>query len=669
MDNLIGKQLGDFTVLEHIGQGGMATVYRAEQLSMKRDIALKVISVIETDEQADFSRRFEKEAAMIASLEHACILPVHNYGIQGNWAYMAMRYLRGGSLKETLREGRLPLHRVLDLFQQIASGLAYAHSKGIIHRDLKLANIMLDEDGNAYLTDFGLAKMVKGDGDSTQSGSIMGTITNMAPEQLRGEAIDHRADIYSLGIVLYEMAVGETPFSHDKHTDLITLIYQHLEDEPAPPSDYDINIPPELEQCIMTAIEKRPDQRFESVADMLKSLESLMGTSSTTVSKLPSVDQSLLDRARTTDSIIKSKTSERGSERDPVFVISIAIILVIILLFGLSLAGDTLTRNAQSTPIPKHTVLAGISATGNELVPTIKQIETAKAKLGDDGFVAIIACNLSSEYHATLNREMGTFLSSNDLAQRVYNSDNEAYDQIPILEQAMAEGAEGIILCPLDYSVLDSPLQTVEEKGLPFVSISREDYLYGGVQLSSDDDNYTMGFTVGEFAGELIRDELDGEAKIVILDFPDMSVIVERADGLEEGVLSIAPDVEIVGRYPGAFSDNGQKSIEGLLDDGIEFDVILSINDAGSYGAIDALEDAGIAFDEVLIVSIDAERQAVDYMREGRFIRGSLSVGRQETAQAASNIMVQMLAGAEVPESIPVESGDMITPDSLLETD
>lgn len=669
MDNLIGKQLGDFTVIEHIGQGGMATVYRAGQPSMKRDIALKVISILKTDEHDDFFRRFEREAAMIASLEHARILPVHNYGIEGNWAYMAMRYLRGGSLKEMLRGGRLPLPRVLELFEQIASGLAYAHSKGIIHRDLKPANIMLDEHGNAYLTDFGLAKMVKGDGDSTQSGNIMGTITNMAPEQLRGESIDHRVDIYSLGIILYEMAVGETPFGHDKHADLITLIYQHLEDEPAPPSRYDPSIPPELEQAILKAIEKSPNQRFDSVSDMLLSLESLLGTTSISASNLPSVDQSLLDRARTTDSMIRAKTPGKSRKNAPLFIAFVAIILVIMLLFGLPLAGDIIARNAQPTPIPKHTVLVGVSATGSEIIPTIKQIETAQAKLGDEGFVAIIACNLNSEYHATLNREMGTYLLNYGLDRRVYNSANETYDQIPILEQAMAEGAEGIILCPLDYSLLDSPLQTIEEKRLPFVLISREENLYGGVQLSSDSDNYSMGFTVGEFGGQLIRDELEGEARVVILDFPDMPIIIERADGLEEGVLSVAPDVEIVGRYLGAISDNGQESIENLLEDGIQFDVILSINDAGSYGAIDALEEAGIAVDEVMIISIDAERKAVDYMREGRFFRGSLSVGRQETARAATDIMVRMLAGVEVPESIPVESGSVITPDSLSETD
>lgn len=668
MDNLIGTQLGEFTIREHIGRGGMATVYRAEQGSMKRDVALKVISVTETNEHDDFFRRFEKEAAMIASLEHARILPVHNYGIEGNWAYMAMRYLRGGSLKEVMKKERLPLQRTLELFEQIASALAYAHSKGIIHRDLKPSNVMLDDEDNAYLTDFGLAKMVKGDGDSTQSGHIVGTISNMAPEQLRGESIDHRADIYSLGIILYEMAVGDTPFNHDKHADIVTLIYQHLEDEPIPPSHYDETIPPELEKTIMKAIEKSPDQRFVSVAEMLKSLEPLMASYSSIISSLPAVDRSLVDRARTTDSLIQSKRISTIRKFDPLSIITVTIIGLIILLFALSIFGNLFMRNAQSATALKHTVLVGVSATEGEIVPTLEQIQIAQTKLGDDGFVAIIACNLDSEYHATLNREIGSFLLNYGLDRRVYNSANEKYDQIPILEQAMAEGAEGIILCPLEYNLLDGPLQTIEEKGLPFVLLSLEDNLYGGVQLSSVDDNYGMGFTIGEFAGEFIRNERLADPKIIILDFPDMPIIVERADGLEDGVLSVVPDAEIIGRFPGGFSDNGQDSVEDLLDDEVAFNVILSINDAGTYGAIDALEEAEISPDDVMIFSVDAERKAVDYMREGRFIRGTLSVGRQENAQAASDIMVQMLAGADVPQSISFASGVVITPDSTSKT-
>lgn len=686
MDNLIGKQLGDYTIIERIGQGGSAVVYRAEQPSMKREVALKVINVIEASEHGDFFRRFEKEAALIASLEHVRILPVHSYGIEGNWAYMAMRLLRGGTLKDIMREGRLPLTRSLKIFEQVANGLAYAHSKGIVHRDLKPGNIMLDEDGNAYLTDFGLAKMIQGN-DSTQSGSIVGTIANMAPEQLRGEPIDHRADIYGMGTILYELAVGTTPYTHERNADIVSLIYQHLEENPKRPSQHDPGIPPELEKTIMKAIAKRPDQRFDSVSEMLESLETLMGTASITVMGLPDVDRTLIQRARETDSTIAAQSRIRRLGKNPL-VISVILIVIVLGLFGGVLLANaaigaaieptaTPTNTPTSTPsptptdlptptdIPLPTILTGITGTGADIEPDSDRIIAAHTKLGDDGFIAIIACNLSSEYHATLNREIRSFLLAYRLDSRVYNSDNDAYDQIPIIEQAMAEGASGIILCPLDVTLLEASLQNIEDNNLPVVALARTESRSGAVQLSSETDNYSMGYTVGQFAGELINEEMDGQAKVVILDFPDLDIIVERANGLEDGVLSIAEDSEIVGRYVGAFSENGQESIENLLEDEIAFDVILSINDAGSYGAIDALEAADITPDEVMVLSIDAERKALDYMREGRFIRGTLSVGRQESARVAADIMTQLLSGAEVPEYIWVQSGDMVTPEPV----
>ncbi len=663
MDRLIGKKLGDFTIIERIGQGGSAAVYRAEQPSVKRDVALKVIDVIAASEHGDFYKRFEREAALIASLEHTNILTVHDYGIQGNWAYMAMRYMRGGTLKDLMKENRLPLDRILDIFVQIASGLAHAHSKGIIHRDLKPANILLDEAGNAYLTDFGLAKIVKGDEDSTQSGQIVGTITNMAPEQLRGESLDHRADIYGLGTILYEMATGETPFAVDKSKDIVSLIYHHLETDPTPPSTHDASIVPELEATIMKAIAKRPDQRFNTIAEMVESLTPLRAKLSTSAGSLPAVDGSLVEIAEHTNSLIREKTKSSRLNLDPIWVTVVAAVIVIALFAGVVVLNDVMTTADDESSRLTHTVLTGVSATSSEIMPTTTQIEAAQNNLNDDGFVGIIACTLETEYHATLSREMRTFLLDAGIDNKVYDSDGEAYDQIPILEQAMAEGAQGIILCPLNYDLLDAPLQTIEDKQLPLVLIAREENLYGGVQLSSDDDNYNMGYTVGQYAGQLVQDEMNGTGQVIILDFPEMDVIVERANGLEEGILSVASDVEIVGRYLGGIPDNGQESVENLLEDNIEFNMILSINDAGAYGAIEALEDADLTPDDVMIVSIDAERQAVDYMREGRFIRGSLSVGREEMAQTATNTIIQMLAGADVPESILVESGDVVTPE------
>src|SRR5688572_22875672 len=205
VENLAGRQIDDFVVQERIGRGGMSVVYSAFQPSVNRQVALKIITVnAEAGEQDEFRRRFAQEAELVASLEHIHILPVYDYGIVNDEiAYIAMRLLRGGSLSSLIKDGSLPVDRVADLFTQVARGVAYAHRKGVIHRDIKPSNILLDDDNNAYVTDFGLAKLVGDTMDITRSGKIVGTPAYMAPEQLRGDVIDHRADIYSLGVVLY----------------------------------------------------------------------------------------------------------------------------------------------------------------------------------------------------------------------------------------------------------------------------------------------------------------------------------------------------------------------------------------------------------------------------------------------------------------------------------
>src|SRR5262249_46878997 len=162
-------------------------------------VALKVIRLDEGQGQhEDFRRRFAHEAEVIAKLEHIHILPIYAYGISNEMAYLAMRWLKGGTLSQTMRQGKLTLEHAADIFTQVAKGLAYAHSQGVIHRDLKPSNIMLDDTGNAYLTDFGLAKLVESSGEITKTGNIVGTPAYMSPEQLRGDTLDYRCDIYSL---------------------------------------------------------------------------------------------------------------------------------------------------------------------------------------------------------------------------------------------------------------------------------------------------------------------------------------------------------------------------------------------------------------------------------------------------------------------------------------
>ncbi|MEK7439938.1 MAG: serine/threonine-protein kinase, partial [Chloroflexota bacterium] len=213
MAELLGSTLGPYQILEQIGLGGMATVYKAYQPGMNRLVALKVLPEHYARDPR-FVKRFEREAQVVAKLEHRNIIPIYDYGSHDNITYLAMRYLQAGTVKDILAHGALPLNDVAKLLSDISSALDYAHSQGIIHRDVKPSNVLVDKQGNAYLTDFGIAKVLEGTADFTGS-SVLGTPAYMAPEQTLGKPATAQSDIYSLGVMLYEMVVGKPPFEAD----------------------------------------------------------------------------------------------------------------------------------------------------------------------------------------------------------------------------------------------------------------------------------------------------------------------------------------------------------------------------------------------------------------------------------------------------------------------
>ncbi|MBL8055862.1 MAG: serine/threonine protein kinase, partial [Anaerolineales bacterium] len=186
-----GQELGPYRLIGQIGQGGMATVYRAYHAAMDRDVAVKVLPR-QLAESPEFSGRFQQEARTIARLEHARILPVYDYGESAGQAYLVMRYLDAGTLKDRMQAGLLPLPEVDRLFTQLAEALDYAHRQGVVHRDLKPSNVMVDAAGNLYLTDFGIAKLLEGGANFTSTGAMMGTPAYMSPEQAQGDKVDQR---------------------------------------------------------------------------------------------------------------------------------------------------------------------------------------------------------------------------------------------------------------------------------------------------------------------------------------------------------------------------------------------------------------------------------------------------------------------------------------------
>jgi len=262
MEDLVGRKIKGYELRERIGAGGFGAVYRGYQSTVGREVAIKIILPGYTN-HPDFIRRFEAEAQLVARLEHLHIAPLYDYWRDPEGAFLVMRYLRGGNLGEALKRGPFDLESAALLLDQISSALSLAHSSNIIHRDIKPENILLDEDGNAYLADFGIAKDIKLQAaSSTQKDAIMGSPDYIAPEQARSEQVTARTDVYSLGIVLYEMLAGEHPFPN---LTPVERLFKHLNDPVPKITGFDSDVSKAVNAVIQRATAKNPEQRFSDV--------------------------------------------------------------------------------------------------------------------------------------------------------------------------------------------------------------------------------------------------------------------------------------------------------------------------------------------------------------------------------------------------------------------
>ncbi len=273
--SVVGKTIGRYRIVELLGRGGMAEVYKAYQPSLDRYVAIKLMHTF-LAEDPDFFNRFTREAKNVGALRHPNIVQIHDFDHDGPTYYMVMEFIDGGPLKTRLEEyagqGRhMPLAEAIHIIQDVGSALSYAHKRGMIHRDIKPANVMLDSTGRVILTDFGIAKLLSG-AKYTASGAMMGTPSYMAPEQGLGQPGDARADIYSLGVMFYQLVTGRLPFEAD--TPLGVLLKHVNEPLPLPRAIYP-DLPQSVENIILKAMAKDPAERYQSVDDMLAHLRNL----------------------------------------------------------------------------------------------------------------------------------------------------------------------------------------------------------------------------------------------------------------------------------------------------------------------------------------------------------------------------------------------------------
>ncbi len=339
-----GENVGPYRIIERLGQGGMATVFKAYHPALDRYVAIKVLHPA-FKEDPNFLARFQREARIVAKLEHPHIVPVYDFSEHKGMAYLVMRYIEGETLKAHLKGGPLPPERILEILKPVAEALAYAHEQGVLHRDIKPSNIMLTPEGGIFLTDFGLARMAQS-GESTLSRDMMiGTPQYMSPEQAKGEEIDERADIYSLGVVLFEMLTGRVPFSADTP---YAVVHDHIYTPLPLPTAIKPDIFPSLERVVLKALAKDKDDRYQKVTDLVTAFEDAVVEAASEVVPAPEEEKAAEPTIVPPTAVEAEPEAEPSRKRWPIIGGTVAAFLLLACCVGFFFASQN--RKAKLTP-------------------------------------------------------------------------------------------------------------------------------------------------------------------------------------------------------------------------------------------------------------------------------------------------------------------------------
>ena len=281
-DSRIGTDLAGYRIERLVGRGGMSVVYLAEQVRLKRRAALKLLAP-ELADDARFRERFLRESELAASLDHPNVIPIFDAGETDGILYIAMRYVEGQDLRQLIQqEGKLAPEQALRILQPVAEALDYAHTHGLVHRDVKPGNILLADDGPVYLSDFGLTRRVDEGASLTEAGELVGSIDYVAPEQIEGGPVDGRADVYSLGCVTYQCLTGSVPFPRDSP---MAKLWAHLRDTPLPAAAITPDLPQELDPVLQRGLAKKPGDRYQTATGLTGGLQAALAPATSTTTR------------------------------------------------------------------------------------------------------------------------------------------------------------------------------------------------------------------------------------------------------------------------------------------------------------------------------------------------------------------------------------------------
>lgn len=399
MLSLTGRYFGDYLILEKVGRGGMATVYRARDRRTNQDVAIKFISPA-LAENEQFIRRFRREVKMVARLDHPNIVPVLDYGEKDGYAYQVMPFLEVGSLTDRMLQGSVSLQVGGKLLDQVATALAYSHQHGVVHRDVKPSNILLDPEGNALLADFGMARQVEAS-ESLTGSAVIGTPAYIAPEQVQGGNVDARCDQYALGVLLFQLATGTLPYEAETP---IGVLLKHV-NEPFPAArERNAQVPETIEQVILKATAKDPQDRFANISDMNGALQAALAFVRDPISnEMPTIQ--LPDASGKT--AVKTESPFR---RRPLRVGAVAA-LVLLFLLAIPVFASGLVDLLNRASSPAEGSLLGPSIELTAQAATIEAMSTELARSGSgsaDDIATAVAQTLTAANAQTIGSGGGT---------------------------------------------------------------------------------------------------------------------------------------------------------------------------------------------------------------------------------------------------------------------